>query len=211
MHNKMTRASGIRLREKNTRRKTSGNLKWIILVTLISFSASGLLLFASSKIINDINTTVSAIFILFIVFIGIFADMLGIAVTAADETQFHSMAAKRIRGARLSVLMIRHANKVSSFLNDVVGDICGIISGSVAAMLVVYIASSTRSLNATLLGILFSGATAGLTIGGKASGKTIALKKSNTIVYRTAFFITFIYSEKWGNNTRRNDRKKHDS
>ena len=61
--------------------------------------------------------------------LGIVFDIIGVAVTAADERPFHSMAAHKTPGAREALGLIRRANKVSSFCNDVVGDICGIISG----------------------------------------------------------------------------------
>jgi hypothetical protein len=191
------------LKEDRTRNKTGGGSKWIVSVTFISFAATGLLLYLFSIIINDINITVSVIFVFVIVFLGIFADMIGVSVTAADETQFHSMAAKRIRGSRISIVLIRHAHRVSSLLNDVIGDICGIISGSVTAMIVVYISVNMKGMSTALLSISFSGFVAALTIGGKAAGKTLAMRSSNNIVYRTAYFITIFVSERWGKKTRR--------
>lgn len=198
----------IRLKENKTRNKAGGNIRWIIYVTALSFIISGFLLYSSSKIINDVQISIAVIFVLLIVFIGIFADMVGIAVTAADETQFHSMAAKRIKGSKLSINLIRHAHKVSSLLNDVVGDICGVISGSATAMIVAYLAINTKTIDSIFLGILFSGAVAGLTIGGKAVGKTKAMKYSNNIVYRTACIITLVYPEKWEKKCRKNGEKK---
>jgi hypothetical protein len=195
------------LKEDRTRNKTSGGSKWILSVTVISFVATGLLLYLFSIIINDINIILSVTFVLVIVFIGIFADAIGVSVTAADETQFHSMAAKRIRGSKISILLIRHAHRVSSLLNDVISDICGIISGSVTAMIVVYISVNMKGISTVLLSISFSGFIAALTIAGKATGKTIAMKSSNSIVYRTAYFITFFISERWGKKHAENDKK----
>jgi hypothetical protein len=191
------------LKENRSRSKTKGETNWIITVTLTSLFTTGLLLYLFSILINDINIVISAAFVILIVFLGIFTDMIGVSVTAADETQFHSMAAKRIRGSKISIRLIRHAHRVSSFLNDVIGDICGIISGSVTAMIVAYIVLNSENVSSTLLSIVFSGFVAALTIGGKAAGKNIAMKNSNNIVYRTAFFITFFVSEKWGKKSHR--------
>ena len=55
------------------------------------------------------------------ILLGIVFDIIGVAVTAADERPFHSMAAHRTPGAREALGLIRKANKVSSFCNDVVG------------------------------------------------------------------------------------------
>lgn len=46
-------------------------------------------------VLNGVAWFTGLIVVLIIVFIGIFFDMLGIAATAADETPFHAMAAKR--------------------------------------------------------------------------------------------------------------------
>ena len=59
--------------------------------------------------------------------------MIGIAVTVATPKTFNSMATKNVRGARACINLIRKASKVSSFCNDVIGDICGILSGSAGA------------------------------------------------------------------------------
>ena len=81
-----------------------------------------------------------AVLLLFIA-LGIVFDMIGVASTSATEKEFHSMAAHRVRGAREAVWMVRNAEKVSSICNDVVGDICGIISGATGALIVAHITS----------------------------------------------------------------------
>ena len=67
---------------------------------------------------------------------GIVFDIIGVAVTATDESSFHSMAAKKVHGAAHAIRLVRHADRVSSFCNDVVGDICGTVSGAAAASIV---------------------------------------------------------------------------
>jgi hypothetical protein len=63
-------------------------------------------------------------------------DIIGVAVTAADERPFHSMAAHKEKGAAEALYLLHNASHVSSFCNDVVGDICGIVSGTTAAVIV---------------------------------------------------------------------------
>ena len=75
--------------------------------------------------------------------IGILFDMIGISITVADLGTFNSMATKNVRGASLGVKMIQKADKMSSFCNDVVGDICGIISGSAGVTIVALIIKLT--------------------------------------------------------------------
>ena len=47
------------------------------------------------------------------------------------------MAAHNEPGASEAISLLRNASHVSSFCNDVVGDICGIVSGTTAAVIVV--------------------------------------------------------------------------
>jgi hypothetical protein len=72
----------------------------------------------------------------FIILVGIVFDIVGIAATAAQEAPFHARASRRLLGAKKSIWIVRNADKVASFCNDVVGDICGTVSGAVGASIV---------------------------------------------------------------------------
>ena len=77
-----------------------------------------------------------AVLLLFIA-LGIVFDMIGVASTSATEKEFHSMAAHRARGAREGGWMVRNAERrFPASATDVVGDICGIISGATGAPIV---------------------------------------------------------------------------
>ena len=71
--------------------------------------------------------------------IGVITDVIGTAVTSADEQPFIAMASKRIRGAKQALQLIRKAERVSSLLNDVVGDIVGVVSGSAGSVIALYL------------------------------------------------------------------------
>ena len=77
--------------------------------------------------------------------------------------------------------LIRRASKVSSFCNDVVGDICGIISGSTAAIIVVRL-QEVLSFRSVVVSLAITALVSGLTIGGKAVGKTFAIDKSTAVL-----------------------------
>ena len=114
--------------------------------------------------------------------------MIGVAVTVADVKTFNSMATKKVKGAKIGVKLIKNAPKVSSFCNDVIGDICGIMSGSAGVTMVLSIANMTdKNLWITLL---VTSLIASITIGGKALGKTYALKNATKIHIKTAKFLT---------------------
>ncbi len=126
---------------------------------------------------------VPAVFLLlFFILIGILFDIIGIAVAKAHAAPFHSMSSKKVRGAKGALLLIRNAEKVSNFCNDVIGDIAGIISGG-AALTIASKLSSRFSADMFYFVVLLSGIVAAITITGKALGKTLALNKSFEIVH----------------------------
>lgn len=167
------------------------NRRWVIFVTLLTFVLSSSLSIISSTLLEDAHIYISFLIVLIIILIGIVFDIIGIAMTAADETPFHAMASRKMYGAKQAIKLIRNANKVSSICNDVVGDICGVISGAASSFIVVKIAMGSSSTAETLASIGITGTVASLTIGGKAIGKTVAIEKSNYIVYKVAVILKF--------------------
>ncbi|MBO4941284.1 MAG: hypothetical protein J6D15_03685 [Clostridia bacterium] len=159
---------------------------WVIKTIVITFVLSGFFNILSSGLARMVNIWIAILILLIIVFIGILFDIIGMAVTTADEAPFHSMAAKRVKYADRAILLIKSKDKVSNFCNDVIGDICGIISGSAAAAVVAYIVTISPGLSSVLLSLVITASVAALTVGGKAVGKTVAIKYSSFIVYNSA-------------------------
>lgn len=124
----------------------------------------------------------------FFILLGIVFDIIGVAVTAADERPFHSMAAHKTPGAREALGLIRKANRVSSFCNDVVGDICGIVSGTTAAVIVLRL-QEALSFQSVVISLAITALVSGLTIGGKAAGKTFAIEKSTQVLQLVGRFV----------------------
>lgn len=155
---------------------------WGLLITVVSFSLSLLILFGSTSIFKVISPPFAALVVLGIIFIGVVFDVVGMAVTAADETPFHSMASKKIRGARQSIMLLRNAPRVSSFCNDVVGDICSVVSGAAGTAIVYRV--FTESEHISLIEVIIGAFIAALTVGGKGFAKNIGINNANYIVYK---------------------------
>ena len=177
------------LGSKNANKK---NKHWVVFITTFSFVLSVFFLFISDLILKDVSIAVAISVVLFIVLIGIIFDIIGVAVTAADETPFHAMASRKYYGAKKSINLIRNANKVSSICNDVIGDICGIISGTASAMIILDMARGRGSSKELVYNLLMSGFIAAATVGGKAAGKTLAISNSNFIVYKVGVILQFL-------------------
>jgi len=157
------------------------HILWGFFITLVSFSLSILILFASTSIFRVISAPMAALVVLGIILIGIMFDIVGIAVTAADETPFHSMASKKIKGARQSIMLLRNASRVSSFCNDVVGDICGVVSGAAGTAIVYRVFAD--SANVSVIEVLVGAFIAAVTVGGKGFTKNIGMNNADYIVY----------------------------
>lgn len=136
----------------------------------------------TNSLTEKLNIVFAGVILLSIILIGILFDVVGIAVTAADETPFHALASKKKKGARAAIRLIRNAEKVSSFCNDVVGDIAGIISGSTSAVIVIYVVNALETNSDIIPGAIITAIVAALTVGGKAVGKSFAINESYHIV-----------------------------
>jgi len=162
---------------------------WGLFITVVSFILSTAILFTSTGIFKTAPPLISFIVVFAIIMIGILFDVVGIAVATADEIPFHSMASKKMKGAKESLKLLRNAPRVSSFCNDVIGDICGVVSG-VAGTSIVYRMFTTAG-NITFVEMIAGAMIAALTVGGKAFTKNIGIGSSNYIVYRVGRVLSY--------------------
>lgn len=182
-------------KKENKNIKLKANYKWIVTITITAFLITFIMSFFSEIALKDINLLLGILIVLIFIFLGIIFDMIGISVTVADKKVFHSMAAKKVSGAKTALKLIENNSKVSSFCNDVIGDICGILSGAAASTIAVLISVNLK-LNLFIVTLIITSLIAALTIGGKAMGKSIAINHSNNILYKFSCFIRIFIKEK---------------
>jgi len=172
------------------------SIKWSISIAVITFVLAAIFSIASNGILNGLPWSLGLLVVLFIVLIGIFFDMIGIAATAADETPFHSMAARKVYGAKHSIRIVRNADRVASFCNDVIGDISGIISGTAAALVIIQFSQnmdiSKHSPIEYGINVGLTSLIAALTVGGKAFGKSFAITYSRDIIFQVGKVMHFL-------------------
>jgi len=154
--------------------------KWVLTVVCLSFGLSVVMSFVTSVFVESAGLLVALLSLIALVMLGIITDIIGTAVTSASEQPFIAMASKRIAGAKQALHLIRKAERVSSLLNDVVGDIVGIISGSAGSVIAVYLVS--LGLKSAVASMLITAFTSAFMIGGKAYGKGLAIENSDRIV-----------------------------
>lgn len=183
------------------RKKTSGNrvdVKWVTTIFVVTILISACFSFFADSLLDRVQSAAAFAILFFIVLVGIVFDIVGVAVTTADEKPFHSMAARNLPEAREAIRLIRNANRVSSICNDVVGDICGVISGSASAIIAARVILNFTPTAASFFRLFMSALVSAVTVGGKAVGKTFAIGASTPIVHFAANVIYRVkYFFKW--------------
>ncbi|MBQ4031627.1 MAG: hypothetical protein II625_07705 [Bacilli bacterium] len=166
------------------------NKKWIVIVFILAFVLSIVFSGASTVLSNNLNTPLLIIVTLLVVAIGILFDMIGVAVLSCEEAFLHARASKKIKGAKEAIKLVKSAPKVSSVCCDVVGDICGIVSGTLGAVVTLNIANYF-DFSATLTTILVTAVISALTVGFKAIFKAVATKNADKIILAAGKVVRF--------------------
>jgi len=163
-----------------------GRWKAVLTLTLTTFVVSIVFNLGSNSVLDSVlvimPVTASLVLLLFIILIGVVFDILGVAATAGEEAPFHAMASNRVRGARHAILLVRHADGVSTFCNDLVGDVVGTLSGALGVAILLQLRGASPRLQETVANTLMVALIAAVTVGGKALGKGVAISKSTTIL-----------------------------
>lgn len=162
--------------------KKKGAQRWALIAFSLSFVITAILSAMSDKVVSALSLIVSALVLIAIISLGIIFDIIGLAVTTADISPFNSMAARRLKTGQKAVWLINNAEKVSSFCNDIVGDIAGVVSGATGAGIAVKLFMDMDADIAFLLTLALTSLISAFTVGGKALGKTVAIKHSVNIV-----------------------------
>ncbi len=181
-------------KKKEKVKKENIDKKWIATVVIVAFLTSFTLSFISEMTIPNLSLWLGILVTLFFIFLGIFFDIIGVSVTTADEAVFHSMSSRKVKGANIAVKFKKNADKVSSFCCDVIGDVCGIISGAAGTTIAAILVSQFK-FNTLFTSITIAAIIASITIGGKAIGKSFAINKSNIVLYEFAKFISNFYKK----------------
>jgi len=158
-------------------------VRWVIVIFFTTILISGTISLISDEIMENSGIVVAFVILMVIILIGIIFDIIGMAVATADEKPFHSMAARKVPGAQEAIALLRNAERVSSICNDVVGDICGVVAGSASATVAVQVLQRFSCSWPDMVSLVLSALVAGLTVGGKAIGKTVAINSCTGIVH----------------------------
>ncbi len=163
---------------------------WPVKMIILTFFIAAVFAFLADLIENGTSIILPIVILVLLIAIGCIFDVIGTAVASADKGPFIAMSSKKVRGAKECLSILKNADKVSNICNDVIGDICGVVSGAAAASLVVLAVARVGNTYEMMLSIFASALVSALTVGGKALGKTFAMQRSKDIVLFVGRFVS---------------------
>ena len=174
-------------KQEKQKNKEHSDIKWFIQVFVMTFVLSMIFSYISANGVSNLNLISAILILILVIAIGIFFDIIGVAVTVANEEEFHAKATKKVKGSKDSIKLIRNAPRVANICADVIGDICGVLSGAISALISMKI---TEQFGLSFdLQFLLSAVVAALTVGGKALGKGVANRNATPIVHAVGIIL----------------------
>lgn len=182
----MAKITGFYKKKKDKKeRRADRSADWAVKIVVLTFILSLISSVLSQVAVGGSDILIATMLLIFMIITSIIFDVIGVSVTSCTLCAL-SDAHKESDGVKnVALALIANAEKVNNFCADVIGDICGVMSGACGASIVAAI-SQTFGLDAFLPSILVSAVIASVTVGGKALCKRIAVRNSESIVLFTS-------------------------
>lgn len=168
-----------------TKHKAKSNKVWLVQIFFVSLCFSIMFALISELMLANASLALSLFLIVLLVVVSVIFDLIGMAVTACSIRPLLDYKQKGIRGADISIKLVKNADKISCICTDVVGDICSILSGAGGVTISIILISYFPQFNSILMSILISSIIASISVLGKAIGKTYAINNSVKVVLVT--------------------------
>ncbi len=156
---------------------------WTIKIITITFLLSACFSYLSEITTSYAPLAIAFLLLILLVVVNIIFDAVAVAATSCDLAPLLSLSSRGVKGSKKAVMLVKNAEKVNNICADVIGDICGIISGACTVAIVSSLMISGNTEDKLMyLTIAFSSVIAALTVGGKAVAKEIAVKNSKDLI-----------------------------
>ncbi|KLU61373.1 hypothetical protein CEB3_c23140 [Peptococcaceae bacterium CEB3] len=159
-------------------------LKHLLMVFIVSFLIASVVAGGSEVLLRHTSLVIAWVFLLVVILVHVIFDTIGIAATAATEPPHHARAANKVHGGKQAVALVRHADMVANFANDIVGDVTGTLAGAMGASIAMNLVHSYPELspgeiwlNTGMLALIAS-----VMVTSKAVGKSFAIEEANMII-----------------------------
>lgn len=166
---------------------------WVIKITIFTFLGAMACSFVSQITTSRSDITVSIMLLAFMLLISIIFDGIGLSVASCSYEKIKKYE-KFKKQYYIAQKLIKNAEKVNNICADVVGDMCGILSGACGASIVLQL--SVEGQCGHIVTMVVSSIIAAVTVGGKASLKKIAVKNSEEFVFMSARLISIFIKNK---------------
>ena len=92
---------------KTNKKDENENIKWFIEVFIMTFILSMVFSYVSTNGVSNLSLIPAILILIAVIFIGIIFDIIGVAVTVANENEFHAKATKKVEGSKDSIKLIK--------------------------------------------------------------------------------------------------------
>lgn len=167
------------------------NKKWLITTFILTFALAMVFGGVSNVVIEKMNLIMAIIILVLVIALGIIFDMIGMAIATCEEAPFHAKAAKKHSGAKEVLRLLKAKDRATNISNDLIGDICGIVSGSAGALIAIKL-STLLNIDVVIVSLVLSAFVAMITVGGKAIGKGISMNNAENIMYMVGAVIHLV-------------------
>jgi len=204
------------LANHNRKGGKAGETRRLVGIIIATFLLAMVFSLLSESVLRTTTILLAFVALVSIVVIGILSDIIGLAAATADRSPLNAMAAKRVPGARQALRVIRNAPRMATIFNDLVGDICGTVSGAAGAAIVFQLGHARPTLDEGLATVVLVSLIAAATVGGKAMGKSVAIYRADEITLQVGRVMWWL-EEKLGlviladSASRRSTRRRVDS
>lgn len=182
-------------RVKNSKKPLSKGTIWTIKITVVTFILSAFFSFISELTSSNAHISLMAILLIVLVALSIVTDAIGVAATSCDLAPLLAMASRKEPGSKKAIMLVKNAERVSNICCDVIGDICGIVSGACTLAIVIKITVDNPTAN-YWVSILLSSIVAAVTVGGKSFFKAIAVNNSKELIMFVARILSVFSKDK---------------
>ena len=141
--------------------------RWYIKITITTFILAVVFSTISEFTVSKSGIIIAILLLLFLIVLSILFDGIAVATTSCDISLIMALLARGVPYSKQAIMLVKNAGKVSNICADVIGDICGIISGACGATIIAQLLENSNEPKQIFYAIIMSSVIAALTVGGK--------------------------------------------
>jgi CBS domain containing-hemolysin-like protein len=155
---------------------------WTLKITIVTFFLAAFFSFITEITSSKTNIIIASLLLILLILLSILFDAIAVSVTSCDLAPLLALASRKVPASKIAIKLVKNAEKVSNICGDVIGDICGIISGACGFAIISRLIMIAPNFNQLVLNIIISSIVAALTVGGKSYLKVAAINNSKEMV-----------------------------